>query len=84
MRYLSLTAAAAAAVLMAGLWAPPAQAQDWPWCADLAGTDGGGGTNCGFASRAQCMTYLSGIGGWCYPNPYIRGEAVPPRRDRRH
>jgi hypothetical protein len=60
----------------------PAKAVDWPWCADYAGTDGGGGTNCGFASRAQCLEALSGVGGWCYPNPYVRSQPAP-RRERR-
>jgi hypothetical protein len=82
MKQSSLIAIAAAASLGAVLSGSPAKAVDWPWCADLAGKDGGGGTNCGFASWAQCQAAISGIGGWCYPNPYYRGAPVPRRRDR--
>jgi hypothetical protein len=71
--------AAATLIVLSG---PAAQARDWPWCADLRGEDGSA-TNCGFASWEQCQGYISGIGGWCYPNPYYRGEARPRRRDKR-
>jgi hypothetical protein len=91
MRRILMTAAAVVAFTpLVSLAAPPAaQAAEWPWCADLDGEDGGGGTNCGFASWEQCQTNISGIGGWCYPNPYYRGEYYrgeeqpPRRRDRR-
>jgi hypothetical protein len=79
---LILTAAAAGAVFLVATSAPSAQAQTWAWCADLAGESGGGGTNCGFATREQCMITLSGVGGWCYPNPYLRSEEPPQRRRR--
>lgn len=54
----------------------PAKAVEWPWCAILMDRDGSS-TNCGFASREQCLTYLSGIGGYCQRNPRFRGR--PPR-----
>jgi len=47
--------------------APPANAQNYPWCAHYGG-DFGGSTNCGFVSREQCMATLSGIGGFCERN----------------
>jgi len=72
-------AAAVAGALSAG---SPAAAAEWPWCAELAGDNGGGGTNCGFASWEQCQATISGIGGWCYPNPNYR-EPAPRRRERR-
>ena len=79
----------AAAAVVAGNFAAgtPAQAVEWPWCADMyeGGRSGGGtATNCGFASRQQCENYISGMSGWCYPNP--RYAAAPPRRrtDGRH
>ena len=78
-----LIAALAATAFIALAPAPAAQAQDWPWCADLARDEGGGVTNCGFASWEQCQSYISGIGGWCYRNPHYRGEPQPRRRDRR-
>jgi hypothetical protein len=43
-----------------------AEAQNYPWCA-IYGT-GFEGTNCGFASFQQCLTNVSGIGGFCEPN----------------
>jgi hypothetical protein len=84
MRYALITGAAALSLsaLFVLASAPVGQAQDWPWCADLAGDEGGGGTNCGFASWRQCQIYISGIGGWCYPNPHYRGEPAPRRRQR--
>jgi hypothetical protein len=43
-----------------------AQAQNYPWCAVL--NMGDAAYNCGFVSREQCMTSVSGIGGFCEPN----------------
>jgi len=50
-----------------------AQAQNYPWCAQYAGA-GGGATNCGFVSYAQCMQTLQGMGGFCVQNT----QYVPP------
>lgn len=47
----------------------------WPWCAEYSMD--GAVTNCGFATRAQCMAAVSGNGGGCYRNPF----APPPRTD---
>jgi hypothetical protein len=33
----------------------PAKAQNQPWCAQYSGGGIGGGTNCGFATYAQCL-----------------------------
>ena len=53
----------------------PAKAAEWPWCADIYDSNGGGtATNCGFASRQQCEDYISGMSGWCYPNPRYPGR----------
>jgi hypothetical protein len=49
-------------------------AYDYPWCA-LKG-DRGGGQSCYFATREQCETTLSGIGGVCIHNPGYRGPHV--------
>jgi hypothetical protein len=43
-----------------------AQAQNYPWCAQYGG--GNGGRNCGFTTFAQCQADVSGIGGFCEPN----------------
>jgi hypothetical protein len=50
----------------------PAQAQNYPWCAQYGGGRGGGGTNCGFSSFQQCMATVRGIGGFCNPNTQYR------------
>jgi len=34
----------------------------------------GGASNCGFSTYEQCLTTVSGIGGWCQPNTMY----VPP------
>ena len=48
----------------------PAKAMNYPWCANY----GGGGTNCGFVSFEQCLTTISGNGGFCDRNTqYIPG-----------
>jgi Protein of unknown function (DUF3551) len=49
----------------------PAQAQNYPWCAQYSGL---GGTNCGFSTFAQCMATLQGMGGFCNANT----QYVPP------
>ena len=49
----------------------PAQAQNYPWCAQYSGL---GGTNCGFTTFAQCMATLAGMGGFCNANT----QYVPP------
>jgi hypothetical protein len=54
--------------------ATPAQAQNYPWCAYYGMSPGGGGTNCGFTTREQCMATVSGIGGFCD----INTQYVPP------
>jgi hypothetical protein len=46
----------------------PAQAQNYPWCAQYSGRALGGAMNCGFVSFAQCMATVSGIGGFCVQN----------------
>jgi hypothetical protein len=48
------------------------------WCAHYSGR---GGTNCGFYSFEQCRATVSGIGGFCQPNPFSAyGAAREPRR----
>jgi hypothetical protein len=47
-----------------------------------------GATSCYFTSYQQCMTTLSGIGGYCYESPYYHSSAPPnappPLRRHRH
>jgi hypothetical protein len=57
----------------------------YPWCSRQNMKDGGT-TSCYFTSYQQCMTTVSGIGGYCYESPYYhasagpRAAAVKPRR----
>ncbi len=61
------------------------QAQNYPWCANFAD---GAGTNCGFATYAQCMATSMGSGGTCTQNNLYKPDAAaaplrhPPRRHR--
>lgn len=61
------------AVAMAGAatLAAPAQAQNYPWCAQYGGNTGGA-MNCGFSTHRQCMADISGIGGFCMRNNTYR------------
>ncbi|MGA3310957.1 MAG: DUF3551 domain-containing protein [Xanthobacteraceae bacterium] len=62
-----------------------AEAQNYPWCADYGGS-WGGVSNCGFTTFQQCMTTLSGMGGFCERNnQYVPAPAAPgPRYRPRH
>ena len=60
-----LTAVALAAFVAAAA-STSAHAQNYPWCAVL--NMGDNAYNCGFATYQQCMTTISGIGGFCERN----------------
>jgi hypothetical protein len=78
MRTITLSVLAVAA-LPALLTATPSQADPYKWCAIY----GGGLTapkNCGFVTLAQCRETVSGVGGYCEPNPFYTG---PERKSRR-
>ena len=65
----------------AALLAPTvSEAQIYPSCAQYGGMSGGGGRNCGFASYAQCMATVSGVGGFCERNSFYTGPQRPARR----
>jgi hypothetical protein len=62
-----------------------AMAQNYPWCAiyDV----GDAVYNCGFVNREQCMTTVSGIGGFCEPNTQYQAPAStvhPSHRAQKH
>jgi dipeptide/tripeptide permease len=60
-----------------------ASAQNYPWCAQY--NLRGGATNCGFVSYAQCQATVSGIGGFCQPNPmYVPTQYGPRQPRKRH
>ena len=54
------------------------QPDPYRWCAHYSG-EGGGGTNCYFMTIEQCRAAISGVGGYCGPNPFYTG----PERLRR-
>ena len=57
----------------AGAFAEPAKADPYRWCAEYSGVRGGG-TNCYFLTLRQCQETVSGIGGFCRPNPFYSGR----------
>ena len=57
-------------------------ADPYKWCAVYSG-DMGGGTNCGFVTIEQCRATISGIGGFCDPNPFYTGPAERPAKRAR-
>jgi hypothetical protein len=54
----------------------PAEAQNYPWCAQYSGISGGA-MNCGFSNYQQCMADVSGIGGFCIQNNTYQPPAGP-------
>jgi Protein of unknown function (DUF3551) len=82
MRILSIAALAsvmvvATAVLMAVVLGTTTARADGAWCAEYTR---GGGTNCGFYTYGQCQATVSGVGGYCRPNPFFSENY---RRSRR-
>jgi hypothetical protein len=74
-----------AAALLGEIQAASAQSPtSYPWCARIYQKEGAA-TSCYFTSYQQCMTTLSGIGGYCYQSPYYHAApAKAPVRPRRH
>jgi Protein of unknown function (DUF3551) len=71
-----------AAALLGEFQAASAQSPtSYPWCSRYF-KRGGGGTSCYYTSYEQCMTTVSGIGGYCYQSPYY--HAPPAKAARRH
>ena len=77
----------AAMILAAGvvvLTPVAGRADPYQWCAVYSG-DAGGASNCGFVTIEQCRATVSGIGGFCEPNPFYTGPAErPAKRARKH
>ena len=83
MRLVHLRIMLVGAALLAATQASQAQsAYDYPWCAQY--TDKVGGQACYYATLAQCMATMSGIGGNCVQNPGYRGTAHVERHPRRY
>ena len=60
--------------IMFGFAAPPHAEIYYPWCANYCC---GGGSNCGFSTIEQCRATISGIGGFCDPNPFYTPRSQP-------
>lgn len=72
-----------AAVILALAWSgDSARADPYRWCAEYAGGDFGGSTSCYFWTKEQCMTAVSGVGGFCRINPFYDGKPVTTPEDR--
>ena len=55
--------------------------------AQYSGADNGGGRNCGFSTIEQCRATISGMGGFCEPNPFYPGSTngtSQGKRKRQH
>jgi hypothetical protein len=61
------------AALLALTAAASAQADPYRWCAIYTGEQGGS-SNCYFVTLEQCRANVSGVGGFCQPSPFYRGE----------
>jgi hypothetical protein len=67
-----------AAALLSEIQATSAQSPtSYPWCARYFDRKGGA-TSCYFTSKEQCMTAVSGLGGFCYESPYY--YPAPPAK----
>ena len=60
----------------------PAKADPYRWCAQYSGSGLGGASNCYFLTLEQCRATVSGVGGFCSPNPFYNGGSSAPRRTR--
>ncbi len=61
-------------ILICGTLATSAQADPYRWCAEYGGGGRGGGSNCYFVTFGQCQAAISGVGGFCRPNPFYTGR----------
>jgi hypothetical protein len=60
------------------------RADPYRWCAQYTGRGLGGSSNCYFMTLAQCQAAVSGVGGYCRPNPFYTGpDERRPRRGKR-
>lgn len=70
------------AVVVVVLTPAAGSADPYQWCA-VYGGDAGGASNCGFVTIEQCRATVSGIGGFCNPNPFYTGPAERPAKRAR-
>ena len=60
-----------------------AKADPYPWCAEYTGGALGGASSCYFMTIEQCRATVSGVGGYCTPNPFYSGPPVQGQTQRR-
>ena len=76
-------ALAALLLLAASSFTATAQSDPYGWCAHYFGDGLGGASNCYFVTLEQCRATVSGIGGYCAPNPRYTGPGAQPARRAR-
>jgi hypothetical protein len=78
MRIVTLGLLAAVALVALPQASRAQQFREYPWCAYYFKD---GGSNCYFATYAQCRADISGVGGYCSPNPLFVAQqrAYAPR-----
>jgi hypothetical protein len=82
LRFLAAVFALIAFAVQAGNSSPAKAEIYYPWCANYSG-DMGGASNCGFSTLEQCRATISGIGGFCDPNPFYVDAAKSDRSSRK-
>lgn len=83
-RYATLALALVIASLLGGSETRAQQHDPFPWCADYGFGGLAGARNCYFKTLGQCQATVSGVGGYCVPNPFYTGpdRATPAQRSR--
>jgi hypothetical protein len=75
MRFLILSLVLANAALMAATDSASAQSPtSYSWCSR---SGRGSANNCYYVSKEQCQRTISGIGAFCFPNPYYSASRTP-------
>jgi hypothetical protein len=69
---------ALAAAGLTAAWAAfdDARADPYRWCAHYTSGKLGGASNCWFMTLQQCRATVSGVGGYCAPNPFYDGLPI--------
>ncbi len=60
-----------------------AHADPYRWCAQYSSGHLGGASNCYFMTIEQCRATVSGVGGYCAPNPFYDGTPIGSEQTRR-
>jgi uncharacterized protein DUF3551 len=73
----------ALAILLGSSLFAPSKADPYAWCAEYTGGGLGGSSNCYFTTLEQCRATVSGVGGYCSPNPFYTGNRTTTQRRAR-